>query len=120
MRRDPSANMRFGHEVVVLPMVVLMDLDGMGREMNDLDSVTANWHNYTMFPMASNIQMIFYRPSDKDYTVDDVLVKVLLNEREVTLPATPVTGPYYRWSDLRRTYLNKIGDGGIPEPKQEY
>lgn len=120
MRREPSANMRFGHEVVVLPMVVLMDLDGMGREMNDLDSVTANWHNYTMFPMASNIQMIFYRPSDKDYTVDDVLVKVLLNEREVTLPATPVTGPYYRWSDLRRTYLNKIGDGGIPEPMQEY
>lgn len=120
MRTEPSANMRFGHEVVVLPMTVLMDLDGLGMEINDLDSVADQWRNYEIFPMASNIQMIFYRPKGKEYTADDVLVKVLLNEREVTLPAPPVSGPYYRWSDLRKVYLEKIGDGGIPEPEKEY
>ncbi|MDE6290331.1 MAG: hypothetical protein K2M16_02250, partial [Muribaculaceae bacterium] len=37
----------------------------------------------------------------------DVLVKCLLNEQEVRLPANPVSGPYYRWSDLRDYYLEK-------------
>lgn len=121
MRRDPSANLRFGHEVVVLPMAVLMDLDGWGKEINDLTQVADQWRNYEIFPMGSNIQMIFYRPKGKSYTPDDVLVKVLLNEREVTLPAKAVSGPYYRWSDVRKVYLDKIGmDGGIFPPEQPY
>lgn len=121
MRCDPSANLRFGHEVVVLPMAVLMDLDGAGKEINDLTEVASQWRNYEIFPMGSNIQMIFYRPKGKAYTADDVLVKVLLNEREVTLPAKPVGGPYYKWSDIRKAYLDKIGpDGGIFPPEQPY
>lgn len=121
MRSAPSANLRFGHEVVVLPMAVLMDLDGAGVEINDLTQVADRWRNYEIFPMGSNIQMIFYRPKDKAYTPDDVLVKVLLNEREVTLPADAVKGPYYKWSDIRKVYLDKIGpDGGIFPPEQPY
>ena len=37
------------------------------------------------------------------------LVKVLLNEHEATLPATPVKGPYYRWTDLKAYYEKKLG-----------
>ncbi len=55
--------------------------------------------------MASNIQLIFYR--NRDYP-DDILVKAMLNEEEVSLPVAPVTGKYYRWSDLRKYYINKI------------
>ena len=51
--------------------------------------------------------MIFYRPTDSIAT-DDVLVKVLLNEKEIVLPGTPVSGPYYRWKDLRKYYLEKL------------
>lgn len=121
MSPTPGANLRFGHEVVVMPMVVLMDLDGLGKEINDMTAVADQWRDYEIFPMASNIQMIFYRPARKSYTPDDVLVKVLLNEREVTLPAKAVTGPYYRWSDIRRAYLDRIGeDGGIFLPEQPY
>ena len=32
----------------------------------------------------------------------------MLNEEEVTLPLTPVSGPYYRWSDLRARYMDKL------------
>lgn len=119
MRAEPSANLRFGHEVVVLPMAMLMDLDVLGAQIDDMTQVAKQWRNYEIFPMASNIQMIFYRPAGKSYSPDDVLVKVLLNEREVTLPATAVEGPYYRWTDIRQTYLDRLGpDGGIfPEPK---
>ena len=37
-----------------------------------------------------------------------MLVKTLLNEREVTLPVTASEGFYYRWDDLRNYYLAKI------------
>lgn len=118
MNARPSANMRFGHEVALLPFVVLLDLDGLGREINDLSRLENEWRNYEIFPMASNIQMIFYRPTGREYTPGDVLVKVLLNEREVTLPATPVDGPYYRWSDLRDLYLSRLGSDGGKLPEQ--
>ncbi|MCC8114043.1 MAG: hypothetical protein LIP03_08650 [Bacteroidales bacterium] len=102
-----GANLRFGHEVILLPLTVLLDLDGYGVEINDLDGIEQIWRDYEIFPMGSNIQLIFYRPEGST-NPDDVLVKALLNEREVTLPATPVTGPYYRWTDLRKHYMDKI------------
>jgi hypothetical protein len=35
-------------------------------------------------------------------------VKVLLNEKEATLPIDRSQHPYYKWTDLRRYYLNKL------------
>lgn len=59
--------------------------------------------------MGSNIQMVFYRLENKqNYNEEDILVKVLLNEAEANLPTDPVSGNYYRWSDLRSHYMNKL------------
>jgi hypothetical protein len=33
---------------------------------------------------------------------------VLFNEHEAVLPAKPVTGPYYRWRDLKNYYEQKL------------
>jgi hypothetical protein len=52
------------------------------------------------------VQLVFYRPVKGKPGA--ILVKALLNEREMTLPATPVSGPYYRWADLREYYKKKI------------
>lgn len=101
-----GATLRFGHEVYVLPMATLMELGNAGVVVSDLDRLDYSWANYRIFAMASNIQLIFYRP--KKGGDGDVLVKALLNEREVSLPGTPVTGPYYRWADLRAYYLQKM------------
>ena len=49
--------------------------------------------------------MIFYRPKKGK---GDILVKVLLNENETTLPLKPVAGPYYKWSDFREYYMKKL------------
>ena len=55
-------------------------------------------------PMASNLQMIFYRNRK-----GDVLVKLLRNEVETTIPALrSVSGPYYRWDDLRGYLLELV------------
>lgn len=120
MRAEPSANMRFGHDVVVVPFACLLGLDGLDRRCDDLEEASKFFRTYELTPMAANIQMVFYRPKGKSYTPDDVLVKVLYNEKEVTLPGTPVTGPYYRWTDLRKTYLDRIGDERYPVNDADY
>ena len=107
MLPKPGAQLRFGHETVVLPLTCLLDLDGYGLATDRLESLTRKgWANYKIFPMASNIQFVFYR---KDIDDEDVLVKVLLNENEALLP--PLKGdlaPYYHWKDFKEYYLKKL------------
>ena len=55
--------------------------------------------------MGANLQFIFYRSTPKD---QDVLVKVLLNEQEATLPIATDCAPYYHWTDFRRYCMEKL------------
>lgn len=99
-----GASLRFGHESVVLPIVCLMGLNGMDYETTDFDTLAEHWRSYEVFPMAANIQIIYYRKSGND----DILVKILLNEKEATLPIGTDCAPYYHWSDVRQHFLNAI------------
>lgn len=100
-----QATLRFGHEVCVLPLACLLELDSCGASVSDLDRLDDVWRNYRIFPMACNIQLIFYRPKKGH---GDTLVKALLNERECSLPVATTQYPYYRWEDLRQYYLDKL------------
>jgi len=103
-----NVNLRFGHETVLLPLVCLLDLNGYGQVTEDLDQLEAKgWINYKVFPMASNLQFVFYRKSPTDR---EPLFKVLLNENEATLPLPSDLAPYYRWSDFRKYYLRKLDE----------
>lgn len=108
--QTPSANLRYGHDTIVMPLTVLMELDNFGEEINDLEEVASKgWHDYLSVPMAGNIQIVFYRKHGST-NPDDVLVKVMLNEREMTLPIDRQNGPYYKWPDVKKYYLDKIGN----------
>ena len=100
-----SATLRFGHESVVLPTVCLMGLNGMDYETTQLETLAEHWRSYEVFPMAANIQMVYYRKPGSD----DILVKILLNEHEATLPIDTDIAPYYHWTDVRKHFLNRIG-----------
>lgn len=102
----PGATLRFGHETMVLPLTCLLGLNGYDMQVSDMEQLEARgWINYRIFPMGANIQFIFYRANPDD---DDVLVKVLLNENEATLPVPTDSAPYYHWKDVREYYLNKL------------
>ncbi|MBR1682329.1 MAG: histidine-type phosphatase [Bacteroidaceae bacterium] len=111
-----QAVLRFGHEVCVMPLACLLELGTCGARVENLDDLDAVWRNYNIFPMACNIQLIYYRPKKAKGPVDmtvpdgDILVKALLNEREMTLPVPTTQHPYYRWADLRAYYLKKLAD----------
>ena len=99
---DRAADLRFGHDSGILPLMALLKIDGM-----DVRYPMAEAHDYWSchdhIPMASNFQMVFYRNRK-----GETLVKMLYNEKETTIKAVSAyQGPYYRWEDLR-DYLVRI------------
>ena len=82
-----------------------MELDNCGKNIDNLDELADQWQNYKIFPMGCNIQMIFYKKAGSK----DILIKVLLNEKETTLPVETDMKPYYHWKDLRAYYEKKLG-----------
>lgn len=106
LREKPGAQLRFGHETMILPLICLMDINGFGFQTMDLEEVETNgWWAFNAFPMAANLQFVFYRENPGDH---DVLLKVLLNEKEAQLPVQTDCAPYYHWADVRRFYLEKL------------
>lgn len=102
----PGAQLRYGHETVLLPLVCLIGINGYDLETDNLDELEAKgWWCSSVFPMGANLQFIFYRSSPRD---KDVLLKVLLNEQEATLPIATDCAPYYHWADFRQYCLQKL------------
>lgn len=104
----PGATLRYGHDTMVMPLSCLLGLNGLDKTINQLDDVDKqDWCDYKIFPMACNIQFVFYRKSATD---KDPIFKVLLNEDEATLPIKTDMAPYYHWSDFKAYYLKKLAD----------
>ena len=105
----PSATLRFGHDTMVFPFVVLLQMGNAGIETSDMENLHKVWRDYELVPMAANVQLVFYKSTKKD---SPILVKALLNEKEQTLPVKCDTAsvkncpaaPYYRWEDFRNYY----------------
>ena len=105
-KTHPGATLRYGHEVCVMPLACLLEMDNCGKQVSDFEQLPAEgWLNYNIFPMGCNVQLIFYKPKKGH---GDILVKALLNENETRLPLQAVSGPYYRWTDFRDFYLKKL------------
>ena len=103
-----GASLRFGHETVILPLVCLLGINGFDFQTMDLAALENHgWWACLVFPMASNIQFVFYRENLAD---KDIVFKVLLNEQEAMLPIPTDIAPYYHWRDFREYYLKKIDD----------
>lgn len=107
----PGATLRYGHDTMVTPLTCLLNLNGYGDEIKDPEDIAKQWFDYKITPMATNLQFVFYRKkkgSGGKNVGDDVLVKVLLNEDEATLPIKSDVAPYYHWNDVKTYCLEKL------------
>ena len=124
--KKTTATLRFGHDTVIFPFAVLLQLENgtqnTGIETADMENLHKVWRDYEISPMAANVQLVFYKSSKKGAPI---LVKVMLNEIEQKLPVTcnpqgpsassgtlqncPAV-PYYRWEDVKEFY-GKIATG---------
>ncbi|HEY9550942.1 MAG TPA: histidine-type phosphatase [Prevotella sp.] len=106
--KRPGATLRYGHDTMVMPLVCLLELNGYGRQIADLEQLDdENWCDYRIFPMGCNLQFVFYR---KRFGDSDILFKVLHNEKEATLPIATDMPPYYHWNDFKAYFLKKLAD----------
>ena len=95
-----DALFRFAHGENTIPLAAVMELDGLGVTEEDPAEVYKVWQSFNANPMATNIQWILYRNRK-----GEVLIKVLYNEREQSLPSlSQDTAPYYRWDEFKSYY----------------
>lgn len=98
---EPGADLRFGHDHVVMPLLMIMDVNGFGTFPATLDSLSEVFQTFHS-PMAANLQFVFYTSRK-----GEPLVKLLLNGAEAEIGTVePVQGPYYRWEDVK-AFLNE-------------
>lgn len=106
-----GANLRFGHDGILVSIITLMELGGYGDQINSFEELEkTEWRDFDIIPMAGNLQLVFYRPKGKTEGLadEDILVKALINEREVSMPGKPVESHYYKWSELKNYYQQKL------------
>lgn len=102
--KAPGATLRYGHDTMVMPLTCLLNINGMGKQIADLEQLDdEGWYNYRIFPMACNLQFVFYRKQGSD----DIIFKLLDNEDEASLPIHTDIAPYYHWADFK-AYCQKI------------
>ena len=96
-----AAKFRFGHAETLMPLLALMQLPGCHYLTNYFDTVADEWKDFASFPMAANLQLVYFKaPSGRIYVRGD------LNERPVNLiPGKPI---YVEWNDLRSYWLGLL------------
>lgn len=109
-KKSAGATLRFGHDSNLMPLCSLMDIDGAGVYEPDNDNVANVWNMEHYIPKAGNLQFVFYGKKGAP-----VLVKVLLNEHEATLPVETDKFPYYEWDKVRAFYQNILDNSPIKE-----
>ena len=91
-----GATLRFAHDGNIIPLTALFQFANCDSQEANPYKLHEVYSNFKISPMASNVQMVLFKNKS-----NDVLVKFMLNEREVAIPCATDNFPFYRWSDAR-------------------
>ena len=93
-----------GHDGNIIPLVALLQLGDMWKAETDPDKFYQAWCNFKVTPMAANVQLVFFRKKASD----DILVKFMHCEKEVTIPVETDIAPFYHWKDVETYYRHLL------------
>lgn len=99
----PVVHLRFGHDGCMIALFALMDIEGWNghaESFAEIRNVFGNWRT----PMGANFQMVFYRGGAEN----DVLMRFYINEVPYPLPLEEVGNMFYRWSDFKHVYTERV------------
>ena len=94
-----GADLRFGHDYTILPMMMILNIDGIGHNVENPDDIPV-WCQTQRVPMGANVHLVFFRSKKSP----KVLFKVLLNGEEARLPLETDNWPYYDWEAFKAAY----------------
>ena len=103
--------LRYGHDTNLAPLATLMGCNYLSASTGDWQKIADTYRTYRIIPMCGNVQLIFFRKPEND----DILVKLLLNEREVTLPVKTDCAPFYHWKDVRAYWQKVVDSISLPD-----
>lgn len=98
-RHGNGGDFRFGHDGNLIPLAGLLHIENCDAACADPYRLHEVYSDFKISPMAGNIQIVFFRNNS-----GDVLVKFMLNEREVKVPVTTDCAPFYHWKDVKDYY----------------
>ncbi|MEG0645285.1 MAG: hypothetical protein RR438_08095, partial [Cetobacterium sp.] len=101
--QNTSANLRFAHAETTIPFITLLEINGYSAKEDNIEKVYDKWLGRDISGMSTNIQWIFYKNNQ-----NDILVKILHNEKDAELPIATSMKPYYKWDDVKNFYTNKL------------
>lgn len=107
-RRDILAgrhgvDLNFGHDGVLMAVLTNLQAGSWAEEARSPEEAFTKWQ-YWNIPMGANLQMIFYHSVANP---DKILVKFMLNEKDLKLPLESVQGPYYDWVEVYDFYIRQ-------------
>lgn len=105
-----AVTLRYGHDTQLAPLAALMGCGRLTEATADWQRIADTYRTYRIIPMCGNVQMAFYRKAGND----DILVRVMLNERDAALPVATDCAPFYHWSDLRKYWLDTVNAITLP------
>lgn len=105
--KGDAATLRFGHDGNLIPLAALMHIEDCDIKESDPEKFYQAFSDWKIAPMAGNIQLIFFRNQKNP---EDVLVKIMHNEREKHISVATDIFPFYRWKDVKAYYEKILND----------
>lgn len=102
--RAEGADLRFGHDHVLMSLLMIADIDSFGELPENPDELGLVFQTFRS-PMAANLHFVFYRPKNGR---GPILTGLSLNGQPARLSAldkelgiSPDESGFYRWDDVK-------------------
>lgn len=105
-----GADLRFGHDGNLIPLAAILNLENCHASEGNPYKLHEVYSDFKIAPMAGNIQIVFFRPA-KSTSPEDVLVKFMLNEREIAVDGLKTSSfPFYPWPEVKAFWESTLAD----------
>ena len=109
--RAEGADLRFGHDHVLMSLLMIADIDSFGELPENPDELGHVFQTFRS-PMAANLHFVFYRPKNGR---GPILTGLSLNGQPARLSAldkelgiSPDERAFYRWDDVKAWFEKRF------------
>ena len=109
--RAEGADLRFGHDHVLMSLLMIADIDSFGELPENPDELGHVFQTFRS-PMAANLHFVFYRPKNGR---GPILTGLSLNGQPARLSAldkelglSPDESGFYRWDDVKAWFERRF------------
>ena len=96
-----GVDLNFGHDGTLMALLANIGAGTWAEPTGDPAQALKYWQFWNI-PMGANLQLVFYRNAEKN-----ILVRMALNGKDLSLPLKAVQGSFYRWDEVYSHYMKQ-------------